>query len=84
MCERIWLPDSPALSDWHNVYHQRHHDCCSLTVPVIWLLDSSALPDCCNETLTCRNGSRARLAVVVLFLTVLHVTAGAQARGVTR
>ena len=50
-------------------------------MPVMWLPDSSALPDWYNETLPCRNGTRTGLAVLVLFLTVVHVTAGAQARG---
>ena len=71
-----------ALRLAHRICNRHWHNyCTSLIMPVMWLPDSSALPDWCNETLPCRNGTRTGVAVLVLFLTVLHVTAGAQARG---
>ena len=71
-----------ALRLAHHICNRHWHKyCTSLIMPVMWLPDSSALPDWCNETLLWRNGTRTGLAVLVLFLTVVHVTAGAQARG---
>ena len=71
-----------ALRLAHHICNRHWHKyCTSLIMPVMWLPDSSALPDWCNETLLWKNGTRTGLAVLVLFLTVVHVTAGAQARG---
>ena len=71
---------APRLA--HHICNRHWYNyCTSLIMPVMLLSDSSALSDWCNETLPCRNGTRTGLAVLVLFLTVLHVTAGAQARG---